>query len=62
MNSLNSNNIVWNTLSVNEAFGKFMDAILAETLQAGEANPYSGLVAISVRTNHCLFGDKSDLM
>lgn len=42
MNSLNRNHTAWNTLTMSKAFDKFMDGVLAETLQAGEANSYWG--------------------
>lgn len=42
MNSLNRNHAVGNTPTMNKAFEKLMDGVLAETLQAGEANPYWG--------------------
>lgn len=40
MNSLNRNHTIWNTLTMSKAFDKFMDGVLAETLQAGEADSY----------------------
>lgn len=42
LSCLYRNNVVWKAIIMNEVFGRFTEEILAETLEAGKANPHSG--------------------